>query len=169
MSASPSSFFSGQTHHLLECFYIITAELLWWHTTNVGLCFYILLQSAVKLDGGLLRHTFWILHITLGSANPSCNERVEFRSGDFSINWYFNEWGNNSHCSSSESHTRTLLQTQMSSYIPQVQIGNAVLSSGHQLPICVLPHTVQIMLWADTITFTIKFIGFIYTNWSHSF
>lgn len=61
---------------------------------------------------------------------------------------------------------RTLLQTQMSSYIPQVQIGNAVLFSGHRLPICVLPHTVQIMFWADIVTFTFKFIGFIYTNWN---
>lgn len=56
---------------------------------------------------------------------------------------------------------RTLLQTQMSSYIPQVQIGNADLSSGHQLPICVLLLTVQIILWADIITFAIKFIVFI--------
>lgn len=54
----------------------------------------------------------------------------------------------------------------MSSYIPQVQIGNAVLSSGRRLPICVLPHTAQIMFGADIITFTVKFIGFIYTNWS---
>lgn len=59
---------------------------------------------------------------------------------------------------------KTLLQTQMSSSILQVQIGNAVLSSGHQLPISVLPHTVQIMFWVDIITFAIKFIGFIYTN-----
>lgn len=84
-------------------------------------------------------------HVTLESANPSCHEGVKCRSGDFSINWCFGEWGNNSHCSSSESHMTTLLQTQMSSSIPQVQIGNAVLSSGHQLPICALPHTVQIM------------------------
>lgn len=64
---------------------------------------------------------------------------------------------------------RTLLQTQMTSYIPQVQIGNAVLFSGHQLPICVLLLTVQIILWADIITFAIKFIVFIYTSWSNSF
>jgi len=64
---------------------------------------------------------------------------------------------------------RTLLQTQMSSYIPLVQTGNAVLSSGHQLPICVLLLTVQIILQADIISFAIRFIVFIYTSWGHSF
>lgn len=47
--------FSEQIHHFLKYFYITAAELIWWHTTNARLCFYILLQSARKLDRGLLR------------------------------------------------------------------------------------------------------------------
>lgn len=70
LASPPSRFFSGQTPRLLECFYIITAELLWWHTTSVGLCFYILLQSAIKWDGGLLRCTFWVLAYHTGKCQP---------------------------------------------------------------------------------------------------
>lgn len=95
LASSLSIFFSGQIHHFLKYFYIIATEQLWWHTTNVGLCFYILLQSAMKLHGGLLRHMhFKSLHITLESANWPSNEWVKFRSRDLSVYWYFNEWGN---------------------------------------------------------------------------
>lgn len=95
LASSLSIFFSGQIHHFLKYFYIIATEQLWWHTTNVGLCFYILLQPAMKLHGGLPRHMhFKSLHITLESANWPSNEWDKFRSRDLSVYWYFNEWGN---------------------------------------------------------------------------
>lgn len=88
-------FFSGQIYHFLEYFYIIAAELIWWHTANVGLHVYILLQPAMTLDRGLLRCMhFKSLHITLESVKWSSNKRVKFSSRDLSAYCCFDEQGN---------------------------------------------------------------------------
>lgn len=88
-------FFSRQIHHFLEYFYITAAEPIWWHTANARLCFYILLQSARKLDRELLRcmHSK-SLCITLESVKWSSNKRVESSSRGLSVHCYFNEQGN---------------------------------------------------------------------------
>lgn len=88
-------FFSGQIHHFLEYFYIIAAELIWWHTANMGFRVYILLQPAMTLDRGLLRCMhFKSLHITLESVKWSSNKRVKFSSRDLSAYCCFDERGN---------------------------------------------------------------------------
>lgn len=94
-SSLSSFFFSGQIYHFLEYFYIIAAELIWWHTANVGLHVYILLQPAMTLDRGLLRCMhFKSLHITLESVKWSSNKRVKFSSRDLSAYCCFDERGN---------------------------------------------------------------------------